>query len=280
MSLTLADLNLGPIDSGEVLDIVKKGSAVYANAVKYDYVPAGGMVISAPVGNEAFGVVEGGERLASGSNTVIKLHPNTVHSKTVMTRELIMNAPHMVTAVWSILPETCHKTVDKISLGLTATPAGWTNFKSFSTVAAHEIAAGAEGSVSWDDIYDKIQDSEATAVVLTSSMLAHLKRQRNSVNNARVFDITDETIEGLPYRTVQSSTKMGVVGNFNHLFVSLQVAVDPGTKEPYTVQDTGSVKGSDGTVYNLNDGFAAFGYELLAAQTFWDASFVRIVPAV
>jgi hypothetical protein len=281
MTVTLAQLALGAIDQGEVLETSAKTSAFLTLGKRKTAIPAGGEVISNPVGNKAYGIGESGQKIASGKNEPLKMGRNKIQTSTVFTEEAIAQAENVWDVTTDIFPSAIAQAFDEIALGIVDVPAAWTNFGTFKNAAALPISEGAEASVDFDDARAAVADGVVTGIVLTTSMLQYLKRQRYEATGARVFDISDGMIEGIPYATVASAVKVGVLGNFKHLYASLETFKNPlPPHDSYRIKDAGSITDSDGTVHNLTDSNElAFIAENWAGLTFAAASFAKIVPA-
>jgi hypothetical protein len=281
MTVTLAQLELGPIDQGEVLETAVKTSAFLTLGKRKASIPAGGEVISNPVGNKAYGIGESGKKIASGKNEPIKMGRNKIQTSSIYTEESIAQAENVWDATTEIFPSAIAQAFDEITLGIADVPAAWVNFGTFKNMTALPIGVDAEASTDFDDARAAVASGLVNGMVVTTSMLQYLKRQRYATTGARVFDVSDNLIEGIPYAVVASPVAVGVLGNFKHLYASLETFKNPlPPHDSYRIKDAGEITDSDGTVHNLTDtNEIAFIAEAWAGLAFAAASFAKIVPA-
>ena len=280
-AFTFADLGLGAVDSGEILLEVQKASAFQSFGVEVD-LPLQGAVVSTFSGTTAVAVGEGGTKKASGGNASVFMAANKAAVINILTDEFIAAKSGVPGVIWDQQPPAVAKLFDSVVLGLEDLPDEWHDFGTFKTgVDEVEISTGADASVDMDTALAAVKENTANGMVITTAMLAYLKAQRNSYNNARVFDITETTIDGLPYKTVQSNVKVGVVGNFNAYYWGNTPFVNPQNGTAYRISSDGTVETISGDSINLTGtNKNALFYEAHEASAAPEKDyFVKIVPA-
>lgn len=280
MAITLESLELGAVDSGAIIETSQEGSAFYKLGKKVVGLGPTGQVFHNLTGQKAFGIGEGGKKVASGKAVPVKINPNKIQTSSVFTEEMIVQKPAVADALFNSAPVAVSVCFDDIIAGVAPVPAAWTNFATLSTAAEKTIGVGEAASVDFDDAVGSLVGGVYNGMVVSSSMLSYMRRQRNS-RDGRVFEITADTIDGLPYAVFNSTTKVGFVGDFRHLLVSLETFVSPVSNTAYRLGTEGSITDTDGTTHNLlEENKTAVIYEVWAGAAAVLSSFVKLVPAV
>lgn len=282
MAIDYASLEIGELYGPEVLKEAQVSSA--ANSLAKPVGPLGiaGLRFSKLSGGQAYGIGEGGKKVASGVAESVVVKPNKIHRTQVLTEEAIAGSPQLWTAVKETAPSDVAKAFDSYVLGLTALPDDWAGFRSFSELTNEvEVPAGADAAVALDDAVARVKDGAANGLLITSAMLAYLRRQRIGATGARVFDITADQLEGINYKVVNSSERVAVAGNFQDAaWSAIDEFTSPVTGEAFRVKDSGEITDSLGVVHNLTDSNKyALIYEVLGGFNFDDDFFTRLVPA-
>lgn len=281
--MKFSDLNLGEVDSDQILTDTTNAGAFIAFGDNIGAVPAAGFVIPTLTGIEATGIGEGKKKLASGKIETLVMRPNKVQASVVATEEMIAAKTQIVKAIWEKFPSAEVKLVENVILGTKAKPADWSGISTFGDVIPQEIAEGVEGKVDWDDAVASAKDSVVNFAVLSTAMEAYLGRQYIGLTGQPVYRFTNEGgtkyINGIEYKTVTSNVARGVLGDRDRLFVSLTSFPSPITGEEYRVKDSGTWEDQDGTVHNLNDNKIALVHESMATAGFNPLDFAVIAPA-
>lgn len=301
MTVNLLGFELGEVDSQLVESERQKASAFKRAGTRVN-LPLTGTTIKGVTGLQAYGVGEGKTKTASGKSVAAHMGANKSVQVTVETKEAWNYSSTIADAILTAQP-TAHATLfDKVILGLAPVPADWKNFVVLKTVAAGnqaaqdaayeagtdirtiEIPTGEAATVALDDVEGAVAEGVITAYVLTTAMLAYLKRQRIASTGARAFDIVADGVDsgtingGTPYYTVKSSVPVGVAGDFSKFyFGDFTFEGDTG----YDVKDAGNITDSEGVEHNLtsDNEVALFNEVMQGAQVLNKANFVRFVPA-
>jgi hypothetical protein len=281
--MKFSDLNLGEIDSDQILTDTTHAGAFISFGDNIGAVPAAGFVIPTLTGIVATGLGEGKKKLSSGKIETLVMRPNKVQASVVATEEMIAAKTQIVKAIWEKFPSAEVKLVENVILGTTPKPVDWSGISTFADNVPMTIAAGVEGKVDLDDAIAGTKDSVTNFAVLSTAMEAYLQRQYigSTGQPAHLFTKDNGTkyLNGIEYKTIVSTTARGVFGDRDRLFVSLTSFPSPITGEEYRVKDSGTWEDQDGTVHNLNDNKIALVHESMAAAGFNPLDFTVIVPA-
>lgn len=284
MAFTLESLGLGKIDSNIVLQDSVTSSAFLSAGTNVGPIPVGGLSFPRLTSLKAFAVDEGAAKVASGAADFITMDARKIAVAAVWTDEVIASGTAVVDAAWKLMPSEIAKTFDEIEASLVAKPASWSNVPTFGD-ATMEIGTGADASTDLDDVKAAVATGDADILVLTTSMLAYLNKQRLA-SGTRVFDIVKDgknsgTIDGVPYRTIRSNVKKGVALDSTRFFVSITPFLDPETQSPYRVKNAGNITDVNGVEHNLtSENKTAVLYEAMVGVTFDPAEFPVFGPAV
>lgn len=279
--ISIESFDLGEIDSGVILTDVTKQSAFQRAGQRITISPTGSVVKS--ISNvTSYGVAEGEKKTASGEGSSVVIGNNKFAAVVVETLEAWEYDNALYEAIGEQMPSAHAKAFDAMVAGLTVVPAKFQNFATLASAQEVEVETGADASVSIDDAFSLVKDGSGDAYVLTTAMLQYLKRQRIAATGARVFDIEGDNnegvIDGVPYYTITSSTKVGWVGNFADRYLWGTTGV---TSRPFWMKDAGNITDSKGVEHNLTDQnkLAVFG-EIFQGSGVADLEyFVKIVPA-
>lgn len=277
MAFTIEDLALGDIEADVVIGITKKTSAFAKLAQAVALLPDRGLSIPRVTNMRAYGVGEGKQKVASGENDSVKMGSNKLQVSTVLTEELVASKVPVADAVMNQFPFVTARDLDLFVLGVHDKPADWSDFSTAAELATVEIADGTTSNL--DDAYEAVDTGSVTGIMLTTKMLSYLRRQRLA-SGTRVYDITDDTIDGIPYATVISSEAVGIVGDFSQAYASVQEFKNVVDGTSYRIKDSGTITDSSGVEHNLTDSNKiAIQYEQIVGSAFAGAGLVRIVPA-
>lgn len=278
MTVTLESLGLGPIDSGIIRTAATTIDAFRALGREIS-VPAWGTVVSSLSGMSAQGVGEGGKKTASGSISAIPVGSNKIQSTVVLTEEAWRNLTSVEEAIFESFPNVIAKQTTAYTGGFDALPAGWANYGVFSGAgfATQTIGTDEAASIDFDDALANIMGTPSIAI--STSMLAYMKRQRNSISGARVFEIDGETIDGFAYKTFASATKKMIIGDFND-YVYASTPLPAANGDLFRFYDQGEITDSNGVKHNLTDEnkYAARYEELTSSAILNKGSFVICTP--
>lgn len=277
MSFTVENLNLGSFDSEKIISetISTSGFAKLSAAVAV--LPAHGTSITVTGGYKATGIGEGGQKVASGTNSSVKMGANKLQVSAVVTEEFLATKAAVANTVLKQFPSVTARDYDRIVLGLDPVPADWDNFSTAASLETVEVIAGGESNL--DDATDEVANGNITGILLTSKMLSYLRRQRNTLGT-RVYDITDETIDGVPYAKVNGSEAVGIIGDFSQAYGAIQEFKNVTDGTSYRIKDAGTITDMSGVEHNLTDSNKyAFIYEQIVGSAFTADNLVRIVPA-
>ena len=289
MAIDIKSLGLGAVDSGAVIQGIIKNSAFMALGREIN-IPEGGASVTLLSDIEGQGVGEGEAKVASGSVTGVPVARNKFHATVVETEEAYRVDPEtgenrfLTEAIWTELPSAIAKKFDLYVAGIATLPALFSNFGTFAGVQEAEIAEGNAASASFDEAQGLLSEGVVNGVVLSTTMLNYLKRQRITTG-VRAFEISGDwasgTIEGFPYVTFISSQKVGFVGNWNNYVYGNAPFVSPITGSAYRVKDSGSISDRNGVTHNLtSENKVALQYETFGGSGIADlSSFVKIVPS-
>lgn len=281
MTVSLETLGLAVIDTEEYMVEERKNSGVVGLARDYGAIPLTGISVGAVNDVEAFAVVEGGTKTASGTVSRTVLRPGKLVSTVVLTKEARQSAGSLENAIWTELTTSQGKGFDELVAGTKAKPVGWgDSFKALSELTNEvEIGVGEDAGVDFDALEDAVKNNEITGILISSSMLSYLKRQRVGATGQRVFDITADEINGIKYSKISSNEQFLYAGNFNRAYFSWTPFIqENGTG--FLLHTAGNVPDSDGVDHNLTaQNKVAIMKEDMIAFTYDDAYFVRAVPA-
>lgn len=278
MAITVKDLGLHLVDADALVTDVQKTSSVAKAAKDVGDLGVVGLSIPKLSGLTAYGIGEGGQKIASGEASNIEIKANKLVTSTVLTEEAVAGSAALTNAVFEGLPSANATKFDNIVLGVEEVPSAWVGFKSFSSLTNEIVlGAGEAAGVALDDALGLIKDGNATAILLTTSMLSEMRRQRVTNTGQRVFDFVDGTIDGIPYYTVSSSEKIAVVGNFNRAFFSI-TPFENIEGSAVRVKDAGNITDSLSVVHNLTDSNKyALIYEDMVGFNYEEDFFTKIV---
>lgn len=278
--ITLAGYDLGAVDSGVLLTETSKASAFQRAGRRITLNPTGNAIKSV-AGITSYGVGEGKAKTASGTGSKVVVGNNKFAVVTVETIEAWNYDGRVAEAVFDFAPTAHAKAFDAMVAGFAPVPVEFSNFASLSEAQEVEVGLGADASISLDDAAGVITDGSVTAYVLTTAMLAYLKRQRLN-SGTRVLDVegnnVEGTIDGIPYYTITSSELVGYAGNFaERYFWGTADVLSP----TFFVKDAGTISDSDGVEHNLtSENKLALFHEIFQGSGVADLSyFARLVPA-
>lgn len=278
MTITVADLQLGAIPTGLLEKTRVEASAFQRAGTQLPTLPLHGATIDGVDGFESNGVAEGGQKIASGVQSVTHIGAGKFVCATVLTEEAFITAAHIKDAITKKQPQAHARKFDLIVAGLAPVPAGFQNFHTLKDVQSAEISEGVDAGADLDDALALVRNGAVTYGVLTTAMESYLRRQRIGATGARVFDMTNGTIEGIPYATINSTEKLGYFGDFDNFYWGTAQLAD---EFAFKVKDAGNITDGNGVVHNLTDSNKiALISELFQGAAFTNAlNYVKIVPA-
>lgn len=276
--ITIEDLELGALPSGLLEKTRVEASAFLSLGTQLPDLPLHGTTIDGVGDIESYVISEGGQKIMSGVQSVTHIRPYKFVAGTILTEEAFITAAHIRDAITKKQPEAHARKLDAILLGLVPVPADFENFPTFAAAEVVEISEGVDAGVDLDDALGAIRNGSATGAVFTTAMESYLRRQRVGATGARVFDMTGNTIEGIPYRTVTSTVKKGIVGDFENFYWGTH---ELGDAFAHKIKDAGNITDNNGVVHNLTDSNKiALVNELYQGVAFTNiANYVTIVPA-
>lgn len=284
MAITIADLQLGALPSGLLEKTRVESSAFLSLGTQIPDLPLQGTTIDGVGDIESYIVKEGGQKIMSGAQTVTHIRPWKFVAGTILTEEAFITAAHIRDAITRKQPEAHARKLDALELGLVEATGDFANFPTLADAQVVEISEGVDAGVDWDDALAAIRNGNADGAVLTTGMEAYLRRQRIGATGARVFDIqktpgsNSGTIEGIPYRTVTSTVKKGVIGDFSNFYWGTH---ELGDEFAHKIKDAGNITDNNGVVHNLTDSNkVALVNEIYMGVAYTNiANYVMIVPA-
>lgn len=284
MTLTLHGYDLGAVDTGVIITDISKASA-FQRAGREITLARTGSAVKTISDVTSYGVGEGGAKTASGNSASVKVGANKFAAVIVRTdEEWQADGEELIAdALYSDAVSAHAKAFDAMVAGLTAVPAAFDNFGTLAAATEVEIDTDADASVSLDDAFAAVANGNGNAIVLTTSMLAYLRRQRVAATGQRAIDIIGNNdsgvIEGVPYFTIVSTTPVGFVGDFSNRYV--WGARNLFETDTIRVKDSGTISDSDGEEHNLtSENKTALFHELLQGSGVAGiANFAKIVPA-
>lgn len=286
--LTLSELGIGPIDAGAIVSS-DKGHNPFKALGRKIYLPLQGASVTALGGLQAQGVGEGEAKKTSGTASAVIVGANKMQVSVVETYEFFKHAAatNVPELIFNEFPKAIATQTALITAGIAPVPAGWSNYANFGTAITTEVevAAGEAASVDLDDAFAGVASGVVTGMVLSTSMLAYLKRQRNSKTGTRVFEVDGDTttgfLDGVRYETFVSATAVGYVGNFDNFVYGEEAFTNPITGDAFIIHTAGNETDFNGVVHNLNaENKVALRYEQIVGSGIADVdSFVKIVPA-
>jgi hypothetical protein len=280
--ITIKDLELGAIPTGLLEKTRVESSAFQSVGTEIADLPLHGGTIDGIANVESNGVAEGGQKIASGEQRVTHIGANKFVASTVLTEEAFITAAHIRQAITQKQPQAHAKKFDLYVSGLVPVPAFFSNFVSLGDVQEAPISEGVEASVDMDDALGLVANGAVTAGVLTTSMLSYLRRQRVGSTGARVFDITGDanggTIDGIPFRTIQSPVKLGYFGDFENFYWGTHSLSE---EFAFKIKDAGEITDGNGVKHNLTDSnkIALVSEIFQGAAVVDKTNFVKVVPA-
>lgn len=283
MTITIEDLQLGAIPTGLLEKTRVDASAFQFIGTQLPTLPLHGATIDGVGDVESYGVEEGGQKIASGVQSVTHIGAGKFVAACVLTEEAFITAAHIRDALTKKQPEAHARKFDLIVAGLAPVPAGFSNFHTLKDVQSATISEGVEAGADLDDALSLVANGNVTGAVLTTAMLSYMRRQRIGATGARVYDIQmtgqqTGVIEGIKFALISSTVKLGYFGDFSNFYWGTHVL---DAQFAFKVKDAGNITDGNGVVHNLTDSNkVALISEIFQGAAFTNAAnYVKVVPA-
>ena len=192
----------------------------------------GSYIIEVEATDGAF-VAEGGVKPVTSSVGKVKIGNGKIIASAKYTIEAKASMPTLEDGFARSFPGQIVRAYNKTVLGLTPMPVGDFDTDFYTLENAPEIVisdqagttTGDKALAAWDAVYGNVTDGEVNAVVVTTRALATLRTYRNATTGVPYFDIdvTNKTINSVPYAVIKSSVFAIWIGDFTTLYQGLAV---------------------------------------------------------
>lgn len=231
LSRGTSGVSLNRENSQIVLTKAREGSAFLARATQVPLSGKGATLHS--VGDIAADWVAETAKKAVKTPTIgnVTLTPYKVAAIIPMSKEIIRDASQLVAAITERAPGSIAETVNRTIRGATTAPgADFSQFTSgissitFANAEELEEAFGAVASAGYNP----------DGIVISEQSLWKLRAKRLS-NGVREFDVTETTINGLPYSSFKGAVDFIAVGDFNYALYGVVEGVETAISDQATL---------------------------------------------
>lgn len=236
LSRVSGSLSLLPQDSGIILSAVSKASAFQAAARQIALSGTGNTVHS--IGKATASVV--GETdvkpVSTPALATKTVSANTFSVLVPVSNQLLADASAVVNVIRNEAPKAIAEKYDAVVATGVDAPANFAHLEAAASQAVTDRASfvAALGTVA-------ANGGRPSAVVLSTAMFYNLLAVTVAGTGAPAFDITDSTINGLPYFLYDSAAVEGFVGDFSRAVWGNVEGISVATSDSATITGVGNL---------------------------------------